>query len=119
MRNDVQIYYVKDWLGCAKILAFLKTLELSLGAISEKMYHYSSLDFNSLPKFTGEFVGVVRVPASTKVLKPAAENLRSFNFVLKVGKGLQGGWGRWPTGNGKKVSYSQACCLAQLCLAAA
>ena len=25
----------------------------------------------------------------------------------------------WPTGNGKKVSNSQACCLAQLCLAAA
>ena len=32
---------------------------------------------------------------------------------------LQGGWGGWPTGNGKKVSNSQACCLAQLCLAAA
>ena len=25
----------------------------------------------------------------------------------------------WPTGNGKKVSNSQACCLAQLCQAAA
>ena len=25
----------------------------------------------------------------------------------------------WPTGNGKKVSNSQACCLAQLCLAPA
>ena len=24
----------------------------------------------------------------------------------------------WPTGNGKKLSCSQACCLAQLCLAA-
>ena len=24
----------------------------------------------------------------------------------------------WPTGNGKKLSSSQACCLAQLCLAA-
>ena len=32
---------------------------------------------------------------------------------------VQGGWGGWPTGNGKKLSYSQACCLAQLCLAAA
>ena len=31
---------------------------------------------------------------------------------------VQGGWGGWPTGNGKKLSYSQACCLAQLCLAA-
>ena len=31
----------------------------------------------------------------------------------------QGGWGGWPTGNGKKVSKSQACGLAQLCLAAA
>ena len=30
---------------------------------------------------------------------------------------LQGGWGGWPTGNGKKLSNSQACCLAQLCLA--
>ena len=28
---------------------------------------------------------------------------------------VQGGW---PTGNGKKLSNSQACCLAQLCLAA-
>ena len=25
----------------------------------------------------------------------------------------------WPTGNGKKLSNSQACCLAQLCLASA
>ena len=32
---------------------------------------------------------------------------------------VQGGWGGWPTGNGTKVSNSQACCLAQLCLAAA
>ena len=32
---------------------------------------------------------------------------------------VQGGWGGWPTGNGKKVSNSQVCCLAQLCLAAA
>ena len=32
---------------------------------------------------------------------------------------IQGGWGVWPTGNGKKLSNSQACCLAQLCLAAA
>ena len=31
----------------------------------------------------------------------------------------QGGWGGWPTGNGKKVTKSQACGLAQLCLAAA
>ena len=29
------------------------------------------------------------------------------------------GLGGWPTGNGKKVSNSQARCLAQLCLAAA
>ena len=34
-------------------------------------------------------------------------------------KRVQGGWGGWPTGNGKKVSNSQACCLVQLCLAAA
>ena len=32
---------------------------------------------------------------------------------------LQGGWGGWPTGNGKKLSNSQACCLSQQCLAAA
>ena len=25
----------------------------------------------------------------------------------------------WPTGNGKELNNSQACCLAQLCLAAA
>ena len=25
----------------------------------------------------------------------------------------------WPTGNGKKLSNCQACCLAQVCLAAA
>ena len=28
-------------------------------------------------------------------------------------------WGGWPTGNGKKVSNSQACYLAHQCLAAA
>ena len=32
---------------------------------------------------------------------------------------VQGGWGGCRTGNGKKVSNSQACCLTQLCLAAA
>ena len=32
---------------------------------------------------------------------------------------LQGAATGWPTGNGKKLSNSQACCLAQLCLAAA
>ena len=32
---------------------------------------------------------------------------------------VQGGLGGWPTGNGNKLSNSQACCLAQLCLAAA
>ena len=32
---------------------------------------------------------------------------------------VQGGWGGWPTGNGKKLSNGQACCLALLCLAAA
>ena len=32
---------------------------------------------------------------------------------------LQGGWGGWPTGSGKKLSNSQAGCLAQLCLVAA
>ena len=32
---------------------------------------------------------------------------------------VQGRWGGGPTGNGKKLSNSQACCLAQLCLAAA
>ena len=32
---------------------------------------------------------------------------------------VQGGWGGWPTGNGKKLWNSQACCLAQLCLGAA
>ena len=32
---------------------------------------------------------------------------------------VQGGWGGWPTGNGNKVSNSQACCLAQMCLASA
>ena len=30
---------------------------------------------------------------------------------------VQDGWGGWPTGNGNKLSNSQACCLAQLCLA--
>ena len=39
--------------------------------------------------------------------------------VRALDMGVQGGWGGWPTGNGKKLSYSQACCLAQLCLAAA
>ena len=33
-------------------------------------------------------------------------------------QGLQGGWGGCRTGNGKKLSNSQAFCLAQLCLAA-
>ena len=32
---------------------------------------------------------------------------------------VQGGWGGCRTGNGKKLSKSQACCLAQLCLAVA
>ena len=39
--------------------------------------------------------------------------------LFRLSPQVQGGWGGWPTGNGKKLSYSQACCLAQLCLAAA
>ena len=38
---------------------------------------------------------------------------------LTSGMTLQGGWSGWPTRNGKKLNNSQACCLAQLCLAAA
>ena len=41
------------------------------------------------------------------------------NTTLPPVQDVQGGWGGWPTGNGKKRSSSQACCLAQLCLAVA
>ena len=34
-----------------------------------------------------------------------------FRFALKY-MVIQGGWGGWPTGNGKKISSSQATCLA-------
>ena len=37
----------------------------------------------------------------------------------RVKKQVQCSCSRWPTGNGKNLSNSQACCLAQLCLAAA
>ena len=48
------------------------------------------------------------------------KNLSLQHFAFQWdGTRVQGGWGGWPTGNGKKLSYSQACCLAQLCLAAA
>ena len=39
-------------------------------------------------------------------------NKQTFRIVLGAATG-------WPTGNGKKRSNSHACCLAQLCLAAA
>ena len=42
-------------------------------------------------------------------------NIRSKNLLLHVQPADIG----WPTGNGKKLSCTQACCLAQLCLAAA
>ena len=32
---------------------------------------------------------------------------------------VQGSCSEWPTGNGKKLSNSQSCCLAQMCLAGA
>ena len=44
---------------------------------------------------------------------------QDIDFKILTTCTVQGGWGGWPTGNGKKVSNSQACCLAQLCLAAA
>ena len=44
---------------------------------------------------------------------------KSRDCLWMVFNPVQGGWGGWPTGNGKKLSNSQACCLAQLCLAAA
>ena len=37
----------------------------------------------------------------------------------QCGKNVQCSCLGWPTGNGKKLSCSQACCLAQLCLVAA
>ena len=39
--------------------------------------------------------------------------------LLRILLRLQSGWGGWPTGNIEKLSNSQVCCLAQLCLAAA
>ena len=44
-----------------------------------------------------------------------SRNLGPASFTIFV----QGGWGGCRTGNGKKLSNSQAGCLAQLCLAAA
>ena len=38
---------------------------------------------------------------------------------IQLDRPVQGGWGGCHTGNGKKLSKTQACCLAQLCLAAA
>ena len=39
--------------------------------------------------------------------------------VCKLNSRIQGGWSECRTGNGEKLSNSQACCLAQQCLAAA
>ena len=47
------------------------------------------------------------------------ENNPKFNVVLNVSNQLQPADIGWPTGNGKKLSNCQACCLAQLCLDAA
>ena len=44
----------------------------------------------------------------------------SISFVKPLAAlGIQPADIGWPTGNGKKLSNSQACCLAQLCLIAA
>ena len=49
------------------------------------------------------------------------EKLHIFSWKLTfyLHSGLLCSCSGWPTGNGKKVSNSQACCLAQLCLAPA
>jgi len=45
---------------------------------------------------------------------------KSINHVQALKSNpVQGGWGGWPAGNGNKLSNSQICGLAQLCLAAA
>ena len=49
----------------------------------------------------------------------AASDFRDQIWPTVYRDGLQGGWGGCRTGNGKELSNSQACCLAQLCLAAA
>ena len=59
-------------------------------------------------------------PASRKLNLPASVSSleqieRGTSSLLSVQCSCSG----WPTGNGKKLSNSQACCLAQLCLAAA
>ena len=43
----------------------------------------------------------------------------SFGITKGVIQHLKPADMEWPTGNGIKLSTSQACCLAQLCLAAA
>ena len=48
-------------------------------------------------------------PISEKVKIPFTKTLRTVQ-PADIG---------WPIGNGKKLSNSRACCLAQLCLAAA
>ena len=61
-----------------------------------------------------------RLPYNMQIVRRAfIAYLETRNGRIISWKNLQGGWDGWPTGNGKKVSNSQACCLAQLCLAAA
>ena len=52
-----------------------------------------------------------------------AHRCNTFSCIIIINvyiiRDVQGGWGGCRTGNGKKLSNSQACCLAQMCLAAA
>ena len=59
----------------------------------------------------------VRIDVQFNMFPPDREILQKID--LRMSNFVQGGWGGWPTGNGNKLSNSQACCLAQLCLAAA
>ena len=50
---------------------------------------------------------------------PSAHCNVAFARCNMLNNSCTGRVGGWPTGNGNKVSNSQACCLTQLCLAAA
>ena len=70
-----------------------------------------------VPAAIGSLVGLTQPLRDNFKLQSTVIHLLIRISILLVK--LQGGWSGWPTGNGKKVSNSQACCLAQLCLAAA
>ena len=103
-------------------LPSLQSIDLSPG----DLLYYGGVEWLNISDFLGKIKKGLELHAMCFVFKTAVvflckERLRQKKksiMPVSVREYVQPADIGWPTGNGKKLSCTQACCLAQLCLGA-